>query len=509
MNFRFTGITEGYRERIGRLALFDPLYQLKAKIGKDRKDRSIDYFGLGLLTLLFFFENMLMRNKKTGVTELAQYLEDINQGEIDLESEGFEKLARSIVEAFRPPSGKRNARIFYNWETRQNDRVEYSILKAERGDIESNKQYYSLDEHGLELVFATKEFFREFHLSINQLLLRKQLEKGEFVGVLRQIDEMRIDVESLQERIVTIKHEVQRNIVSEETFQRYKNTIEDINTRLTREHEEFEELQGFVGETIERLGYEIQDAREQRTYDYILRIDRELSDVHHGHTKLLRDSIDLKTTALQAAQESLYYVAIQSFNFNQEIAARLVSSPLPIAAARTLIEPFLYLERQVSWSPLAVFEEQRIGAENETEALDDFQDVSTEEERQHLLIQKENFGKVMRYLLGVMGERKQICLKEVVEDMRANRQETWLDNRSFYDFWLLLHQRTPLARKSDEGENHLLEEVTKQLAASDEQLRVIELPQLVNVNQRFTIQDMLFIRELRGTDTLDVWIRNK
>lgn len=504
MNDRFTGITEGYRERIGRLALFDPLYQLEAKVGKDRKDRSIDYFGLSLLTLLFFFENMLVRNKKTGVTELAQYLENINRGEIDLAPEGFEKLARSIVEAFRPPSGKRSARNFYNWETRQNDRVEYSILKAERGDIESNKQYYSLDEDGLELVFATKEFFREFHLSINQLLLRKQLEKGEFVGALRQIDEMRIDVESLQERIVKIKHEVQRNIFSEETFQRYKNTIEDINTRLTREHEEFEELQGFVRETIERLGYEVQDAKEQRTYDYILRIDRELGEVHYGHTKLLRDCIDLKTSALQAAQESLYYVAVQSFNFDQEIAARLVSSPLPIGAARTLIEPFLYLERQLNWSPLAVFEKQRIGAENEAEDLDDFQDVSTEEERQHHLIQKENFGKLMRYLLDVLGERKQIRLKEVVEDLRASHQEAWLDNRSFYDFWLLLHQRTPLAGKGEEGENHLLEEVTRQLAARDEQLRVVELPELVHVNKRFTIQDMLFIREIKGTGSLDV-----
>ncbi len=500
MEYRLSGITEGYRERIQRLALFDPLYQLEAKKGKDRQDRPIDYFGLGLLTLLFFFENMLMRNKKTGVGELAQYLEEMNQGEIDLPPEGFEKLARTIVEVFRPPSGKRNARHFYNWETRREDKVEYSILKAERGDIESNKQYYSLDEHGLELVFATKEFFREFHLSINQLLLRKQLEKGEFIGALRQIDEMRIDVESLQERIVKIKHEVQRNIVSEETFLRFKNTIDDINARLTREHEEFEELQSFVRDTIERLGYELKDAKEQRTYDYILKIDRELGEVHMEHTKLLRDSIDLKTTALQAAQESLYYVAVQSFNFDQEIAARLVSSPLPIGAARTLIEPFMYLEQQVSWSPLAVFEKQRVGSENEPEDLDNFYDVASEEERQHNLIQKKNFGDLMRYLLDFMGERTQISLEEVVENLRGSKREAWLYNRSFYDFWLLLHQRTPLARKSDEQENHLLEEVTKQLPTKSERLRVVELPRLLKVNERYTIQDMMFIREADSHD---------
>ena len=161
---RITGMLEGYNERIQRLALFDPLHKLEAKREKDRQDRPIDYFGFGLLALLFFFENMLIRNKKTGVQELASYLQQMNEGEIELDNEGFEKVARTIIEAFRPPSGKRNSRTFYNWETRQMDKVEFSILKAERGDIASNKQYYSLDEHGLELVFATKEFFREFHL---------------------------------------------------------------------------------------------------------------------------------------------------------------------------------------------------------------------------------------------------------------------------------------------------------------------------------------------------------
>ena len=72
--------------------------------------------------------------------------------------------------------------------------------------MKTNAQYYTLDDDGLELVFATKEFYSEFQLSINQLLLRKQLEKGEFKGALRQINEMRIDVESLEERILHLTH---------------------------------------------------------------------------------------------------------------------------------------------------------------------------------------------------------------------------------------------------------------------------------------------------------------
>lgn len=74
MEVNIKAITENYRERIQRLALFDPLFKLQNKKSKDNSGNPIDYHSLGILTLLFFFENMLMRNKKTGVKELADFL---------------------------------------------------------------------------------------------------------------------------------------------------------------------------------------------------------------------------------------------------------------------------------------------------------------------------------------------------------------------------------------------------------------------------------------------------
>lgn len=494
---RVVGALEGYKERIQRLSLFDPLHKLDAKREKDRQDRPIDMFGLGLLALLFFFENMLIRNKKTGVQELATFLQKVNQEEIDRDEEGFEKLARTIIETFRPASGKRYHRSFYNWETRQMDKVEFSLLKAERGDIAANKQYYSLDEDGLELIFATKEFFREFQLSINQLLLRKQLEKGEFVGALRQISEMRIDVETLQDRMVRMKHEVQRNIISEETYLRYKQVIEDIHVRLSREHEEFTELQGFVDETKERLLYERKGDKEQRAYEYILRIDRELGEVHFAHTQLLKDSIVLKTTALQAAQETLYHVALQSFNFDQEIVARLISSPLPLAATKTLLAPFLSLEQHTGWSPMAVFEKQRVAREQEEEGQDDFEDVSNDEEQEHAIIQRLNFGKVMSYVLSMLDNQGKTTISQVARQMKENGLEDWLHHRTFYDFWLLLHQRSPLRKSDEEEENHLLQKVLS-LLQPGQSIHVVELPVRLQLTERYEIQDMRLYKEDRA-----------
>ncbi len=501
MGIELKNVIANYRERMQRLALFDPLFRLDNKRVTDNSGQPIDYFGLGLLTLLFFFENMLLRHNKAGVRELARFFQDVNQGEIDLDVAGFEKLAREVVEVFRPPSGKRNARTFYNWETRQKETIHYSILKADKFDARTNTQFYSLDEQGLELVFATREYYSEFQVSINQLLLRKQLERGEFWGALRQLDEMRVAVENLQDRLIRMRHEIQRNIVSESTYQRYRETIEDIHLRLNHEDREFEEMLAFVRETRERLGYERATPKEQQAYELIIRIDGELGRVHHQHAQLLADSIELKTTALQAARDSLYYAGIDSFNFQKEITERLFSTPLPLVAARLLVEPFLFLERREEWSPLTVFASQMVEdfrelaeAEGFLEALDEAELLR---ERQIL---SHNYVRVLELILKAMGEETSISLQEFITYCRQEGEEAFLTHRFVYDFWIILHQRSPLIpdESLDKEEESLLGEVMELLQSHRLRLTVVEKETVLRPTKRYSIKDMELSLEVMG-----------
>lgn len=492
MDLVIRGVTENYSDRVRRIALFEPLYSLDRKNTIDNSNRRIDFFGLGLLTLLFFFENMLMRNKKTGVAELAKFFYEINKDEIDLGYKGFEKIARTIVETFRPPSGKRNARSFYNWETRKEEEVQFSILKAGKSDIKTNTQYYTLDEQGLELIFATKEYFSEFQLSINQLLLRKQLEKGEFIGALRQIDEMRIDVETLEERIKRIKHEVQRNILSEKTYERYKDLIDDINSRLKRENDEFNELQTFVDETREKLSYELKDEKDIKTYEYIIRIQKELGEVHDIHKQLLTKSIELKTTTLEAAHESLYYVGVESFNFNKEIVSRMFSSPLPLVSTRQLIKPFLYLEKQQAWSPLTVFSPQRIESREKEGKVNEFLDMKNEERiAKEVEFQQENFKFIMEIVLELIDEMNETTIKDVVEYMIRNEYKHILEDTLFYHFFIILHQKSPISiNKESIDKELLLQKVIELLLDKYDKLVVKEVNGIVKGSERFSIKNM-------------------
>lgn len=265
----------------------------------------------------------------------------------------YEKLAREIITAFRPATGRRSQEEFFNLETGRSETAQYSYIKAYSADIDSNEQFYALDEHGLELIFITKEYFSEYQLSINQLILRKQLERGQFALALRQVEEMRLDVETIRQNIVKLRGEMHRNIVSDDTLERYRKLVEDINNRLKGEDTEFKELKAFVRETKERIRENGDLSANRTAYENISEVESRLDLVHGKHSQLLLLGIELGTTALKEAQDALFFTSLDSFNFEQEITSRFFGSPLPVGAARRLINPFFQLAAAKVWSPLS------------------------------------------------------------------------------------------------------------------------------------------------------------
>lgn len=481
-------ILENYGERMGRLAIYTPLFQLKNKRTQDNNGKPVDMFSLGLVTLLFFFEQMITRNKKSGVKELTEFLCDVIQSELELSYQQVEEIARQIILEFRPASGKKSSMNFYNWQTKMQEAVSFSILKAAKADLQTGTQYYVLDEEGLELIFATKEYFSEFQISINQLLLRKQLEKGEFAGALRQIDEMALAVNQLYERMLKIKHEINRTITSEETYERYKGLIEDINIRLVYENEEFDELHEFVGQTKENVKYSLETEKDQNAYEMILKIDRELSKVHNEHKNLLKESIELKTVALEAAKQALYFIGIDIFNFEQEITNKLFTEMPPTQTGGILIKPFLPLPRCRTWSPLSVFGKQRLEKNNKEVSNKNFLDVaSAEEEEMKKIVLRNEFKSIGEVVLEPL--LKGNTLEEIITYIREDKPAL-LKQKKFYHFWLVLHQKSPLILEKIK-EEHLFGGLKELIPINIKQIDVLELKDILKLEEGFEIQNMI------------------
>ncbi|WP_018751246.1 hypothetical protein [Paenibacillus sanguinis] len=491
--FELEGTLSGFQERISKVALFDPLFELQRKKQTDGNGNPIDMMELGLLSLLFFFEQKLVRNMKAGVKDLALYLLHVIGDKLLVDISQCEDLARDIIQVFRPASGKKREFTFFNWEVREYQSVHTSILRANAFDSKTNTQYYALDEDGLELVFATKEFYSEFQLSIHQLVLRKQLEKGEFQGALRQINEMRVDVESLQERMLKLEHEIKRSIVSEETLKRYSGLLEDIYTRLQRENEEFDELRQFVKETRARLYVDNNQDKHERAYEYILRIANELEKVHLEHSGLLQQSMDLKNQALYSAKESLYYTGLSSFNFEQDVAGVVFGLPLPLESMKGIVSPFIGLEQMRSWSPLTLFAEQNIAGSGEPEPREEgFLEAGDHEEGLQFTMRRGAFFRgIMRLLIQELDKVSETELRQFTKQVCEYGYQEWLELRSFYDFWLILHQRSPVRAFSKEEHNDNntgLEEVFGLLG--QRVLLIQEAPGIVETGTRYQIQNM-------------------
>ncbi len=477
----------GYRDRVARIALFDVFHHLENKQLKDNHGRPIDSFGIGLLSVLFFFENMLLRKKNSGVRELSIFLQSMTSSQYDLSEEGYLTLAKQVVEILRPTSGKRLKRSFYNYETGATEEVDYAILRADEWDPENQIQYYTLDEQGLELIFATKEYFSEFQISISQLVLRKQLEKGEFSGALRQVDEMRINVHTIRDKMVKIKHEIQRNIISDDTYERYKEIINDINRRLRQEHDEFEELVTFIHETKGHL--DEQSSHSQKDLEalaMIVRIDNELAHVHYLHASLLKDSIELKTTAIEAAGESLYYAGVTSFNFDQEIGRKLTTSPLPFESAKILAAPFTTVSHFQTWSLLTVFEHQMLDRPDR-HIKSDFLELEDSTDAEATVIRQQVYQLLFSELLKVAGDQESFELKDI---LKASDNPVF-GTREFCDIWIIIHQLSPIIIKDiKEIDNHIFAKAFETSLSNYDTIVVEELEEEISVNDHYFMKNM-------------------
>src|SRR5690625_5161481 len=484
------GLTSGYRDRMRRLALMAPLEELKAKRTEDQNGKKIDMQGLGMLTLLFFFERRLSRAYKTSRQDVTEFLGRMTEDTYDIPLHEMEKITDTIIEVFRPQDGKKRHYSFFNWEIKSEEEVSYSILKAHDFDAKTETQYYTLDEDGLELLFSTKEFYSEYQISINQLLLKQQINKGQFHDALRQVREMELNVSTLIERFQNMRNEIVRSIISDQTFERYKELIEEAHERFAHEDEEFAMLKQFVKETRDTMYRDDLKEKEVESYELVHKIANELDEVHYEHTKLIELTTQLRNTAIATAQESLYYTGVQSFNFEKDIVATILAKPLSPDVMKGVIHPFLKIEQNPTWSLLTVLEEQNImEARQETESYHFPEVAENQREKEYREWISEKYAMIMQKFIRDYETGTIHHLRHWMEQLKSTDRDL-LQKRYFYSFWMFMHQVSPLKQESISGHENetVLQHILKQIG--NQQLIVIELPDIIQYDEKYCIQNM-------------------
>lgn len=257
---------------------------------------------------------------------------------------------------------------------------------------------------------------------------------------------------------------------------------------MTQEHDEFRELSEFIKVTRSHLNGQLSHSdKEVDALELIVRVDNELAHVHFLHSNLLNESIELKTTAIEAAGESLYYAGVTAFNFDQEIARKMMSAPLPFETTKQFAVPFLTTRKFETWSLMTVFEEQMIDRPDRHinhEFLELEEDVIPSETK----ITQEVNRLLINEMMALMGSRDSFTLEEVFEKAENDIYGT----REFGDLWVVMHQLAPPLDIQEivNREEHILHLAFKNSLAKYKELSVIELENEISYNGNYELRNM-------------------
>ncbi|WP_345739481.1 hypothetical protein [Virgibacillus salarius] len=102
------------------------------------------------------------------------------------------------------------------------------------------------------------------------------------------------------------------------------------------------------------------------------------------------------------------------------------------------------------------------------------------------------YKKLMEELLSVLSKMREIRLSAFFDYLTETNQAQLYASRSFYEFWLILHQRSPITRgdmEHDEDGKSLLTEALYILG--DNRLVITEEKAILNRYKRYSIQEMV------------------
>ena len=180
--------------------------------------------------------------------------------------------------------------------------------------------------------------------------------------------------------------------------------------------------------------------KDRRAFAEIIKIDNELIEVHNLHSGLLKESIELKTSALEAARESLYYVGLSSFNFDQEIVRKIMGIPMPLEESKLMAQPFLTLRKAKIWSPMSLFAPQWINIDKDEEDHLHFLSADDQEIKKEVVYRQKIFKRLFEEIYPHMLIDGKIDIQTTVEKLG----EPFISVRELYDFFIIIHQIAPI-----------------------------------------------------------------
>ncbi|HEU4963210.1 MAG TPA: hypothetical protein VFV52_05045 [Bacilli bacterium] len=439
---------QNFHERMKNIAGFWPLFRLREL----RKFQEYDLLSLGVGVLLLILEHMLIGRVESDHSDVTRFLQKTIEDVYgrSLSEEEARELGAYLLAALRN-DGRPFEFGFRNLETGEEDRHSFHLIENGTYHVASGQIRFKLSDAGLDLLFKTREMYKELRITISQILLHRQIEKGVFEDAIRTVSSLGLDVRSLREEIERMKITIKRD-VSQFSLPKYEEMLSAVREQFQKEKAMFEDLNNLIRETQTNYAARGDEERESRALNQLVEISQRLNQVMNLHNKLLADKLDLQEMVLEALEEGIVSGFRSKINFEREFLDPIVREGTSLENVQRLIEPLLSLNIRKRFNIHKAFAAQVVQKpdhEPEEKAPDIVEEeaaATADDPRVKLkAIRDERYKGYLQMIFEPLLSEQSITLAEVLQSLEADRLYDVVNARDFYPFLVQLHQMSPIS----------------------------------------------------------------
>lgn len=435
---------DGFRERMETIHLFRPLLDLH----RSQSFEEYDLVSLGLATLVFILENMLRSpGDPCGHAEIRRFLRrTIEQTHGDDPGDDTAGAVEEYLMERLRNHGRSFSYSYADPTNGQTEEVTFELITVDDYEHDGRWVSFKLTEHGLELIFRTREMSRELRVGIYQIYLRQQLERGTFDGAMEALDTLRMEVRSQRERLEGFVYQVYHSLRSVRTDE-YRRQYERTREVLEAEQRQFQHLKALIEtERLNREGIIAPTDTDLRALGQLKRIEIQLNQVSNEHNQLLARRMGVDNLLMRELRAELRKGFRVRFRLEDELLEPLLSrsdasadrvrmaveSLLPPLVPR-YFNPLRSMHRQVLWGP----------SDEKSEEIEDALEGETDDLQAALASQRRCIGYLkMVCEFALTGES--FTLQELIQAQSENERHFMSRCRDFFQLMMNLHQEGEL-----------------------------------------------------------------
>ncbi|TCP58207.1 hypothetical protein EV586_102660 [Tumebacillus sp. BK434] len=444
------GALQNFHDRMRNVAEFYPLFRLREL----RKYQEYDLLALGVGVMLLILEHMLIGRLESDHHDVARFLRGViaeSYGK-QLTEEESRDLATYLLANLRN-DGRPFEFTYRNLEAGQEDKHVFHLIENGTYHVASGQIRFKLSDAGLDLLFKTREMYKELRITISQILLRQQIEKGVFEDAIRTVSSLGLDVRQLREELERMKMAIKRD-VSQFSLPAYEAMLSAIREQFQKEKQMFDDLNNLLRDT--RSNYEQRGTDgDERTLNQLVEISQRLNQVMNLHNKLLTDKLDLQGLVLEALEEGIVQGFRSKVNFEREFLDPVLRAGTSLENVKRLIEPMLSLNVKKRFNIHKAFAPQPVPKpvdevkEKEPDIQEEASVTADDPKAKLKAIRDERYKGYLKMIFEPLLQEQSLSLQDIMRELAADRLYDVVNSRDFYPFLVQLHQMSPINFRLD------------------------------------------------------------